>query len=75
MSSQASTRLFCTTMGRQDPLATERTEPDEYNDDTGEAVYSCRCGRRHRFLWGPPAPLYLGDAPPFRSVPRAAGGG
>lgn len=49
---------------RDDParIATEEDEPDEWYPEAGVAVYECDyCGSRHRFLWGPPTPLYLGD--------------
>jgi hypothetical protein len=45
-------------------IATEETEPDAWLQEDRIAVYSSPvCEKRHRFLWGPPAPLYLGDCP------------
>lgn len=47
-------------------FATEKTEPVAIERDveggTGIYTYECdECGARHRFLWGPPAPIYVGD--------------
>lgn len=59
--------LYCPLReGRTDEtrIATEETEPDEWVEEDRIAVYECGvCGSRHKFLWGPPAPLYLGDCP------------
>lgn len=43
-------------------IATEETEPDEWIQGEKVAIYECDfCGNRHKFLWGPPTPLYVGD--------------
>lgn len=48
-----------------DVIATEHTESVDVDDTVNGGtvhVYECgSCGRRHRFLWGPPAPIYVGD--------------
>lgn len=62
--SDPSVELYCPLRGdeEQEPIATEETEPDEWLQEDRVAVYECPvCGSRHKFLWGPPAPLYLGD--------------
>lgn len=61
----ANVQIYCPTTDGDDReiIATEETEPVEWVQDDAVAVYDCPvCGRRHRFLWGPPAPLYLGDS-------------
>lgn len=61
-------------------IATEETDPDYFFDESGGhiAVYKCRvCGGQHRFLWGPPSPVYLGDVsgtPPENGGNGANGG-
>jgi hypothetical protein len=63
----ATVALYCPLAdGKRDEtrIATEGTEPDEWIQTDRVAVYECPvCGNRHRFLWGPPTPLYLGDCP------------
>ena len=44
------------------PFGDETTVPASYDTETGEAAYSCPvCLEQHRFRWGPPAPVYVGD--------------
>jgi len=63
--SDPSVALYCPLrdgMNEETRIATETTEPDEWIEEDHIAVYECPvCGSRHKFLWGPPAPLYLGD--------------
>lgn len=62
----ANVRVYCPLQDEQTEetrIASEGTEPDAWVQEDRIAVYECPvCGRRHRFLWGPPAPLYLGDS-------------
>jgi len=61
-------RLFCPDGpspldgDEEDPVlvGTEDSEP-AFRDDP-VAYYECECGEYHGFLWGPPAPVYVGDA-------------
>jgi len=41
-------------------VGTEDSEPAFRDDEV--AYYECECGTYHGFLWGPPAPVYVGDA-------------
>jgi len=48
----------------EEVIATENTVPDheEMTNDGKIAGYDCdECGEHHRWLWGPPAPIYLGE--------------
>lgn len=71
-----SVALYCPLsdgMDEGDRIATEGVEPDAWEQEDRIAVYECPvCGNRHRFLWGPPAPLYLGDAPDRNGVVEEA---
>lgn len=65
--------LYCPLREEKDAgtrIATEETEPDAWIDEGRVALYECPvCGNRHRFLWGTPAPLYLGDEQGEQEVP------
>lgn len=68
LTSSPNVRLFCPDGpslldgDEEDPVlvGTEDAEP-AFRDD-GVAYYECECGEYHGFLWGPPAPVYVGDA-------------
>lgn len=48
-------------------VGTEDSEPAFRGDyDDRIAFYECECGAFHGYLWGPPAPIYVGDASPER---------
>lgn len=57
--------LHCPETGEQ--VATEHTTPYDTvefpEDGHTSAAYPCtHCGGTHVFLWGPPAPVYVGEA-------------
>jgi len=61
---KATVQLSCPETGAV--IATEHTDPVNIERDvkggTGIWTYDCgACGSRHRWLWGPPAPIRLTD--------------
>lgn len=54
--------LFCPYREDFIPIASEETEP--VWEQEGESIYGYQCevcGRTHCWMWGPPAPIYVGD--------------
>jgi hypothetical protein len=62
---KADVSIYCplsNNMTSETRIATEETEPDKWIHGEKIAIYECDvCGNRHKFLWGPPTPLYVGD--------------
>lgn len=56
-------KLKCPETGNS--MATEYTTPEAKDGEVKGgtlSTYACaECGAKHQYLWGPPAPLYVGD--------------
>lgn len=67
LTSSPNVRLYCPHADDYDGpnpvlVGTEETDPAFRGDDDRVAYYECECREYHGFLWGPPAPVYVGDA-------------